>query len=212
MAIRHLVVVLWLVAMPSAAVASEPELINEIVAVVEGTPVTLWDIEVESRLRALEQRGFIPESDPSDADLATSLDQLINRMLVMRAADRFRVPPAGENEIEVELEGLRQRALRPLDTQLARVGISEERLKYRVRAKIRIRRLIEDRLRDLVRVDDEDVARYIREHPSPETADTALVREYLTTIRLQDRTRDFLKDLRETATILILDRRFQNVR
>lgn len=188
--------------------AAAPALVDELVAVVEGAPITLWDLDVETRLRGLEQRGLVPLDTPSNAERAQSLEQLVNRMLALRAADRFKVPNPNGGEIEAEIADLRQGAVEPLEQQLAAAGIPEARLRYRLQTKLRIRALIQERLRELVKVSDQDVADYLKEHPSAGTDSTAVVREYLTTLGLQDRTRRFFMELRERAAIEILDRRF----
>lgn len=189
-----------------------PAMVNEIVAVVEGAPITLWDLDVETRLRGLEQRGLVPLDRPSTAERMQSLEQLVNRMLALRAADRFKVPNPNAGEIEAELTELREGAVQPLEQQLAAAGISEARLRYRLQTKLRIRALIQERLRELVRVSDQDVAEYLKEHPSAGTDSTAVVREYLTTLGLQDRSRRFFQELRERATIEVLDSRFRVAR
>lgn len=192
--------------------AAAPAMVNEIVAVVEGAPITLWDLDVETRLRGLEQRGLVPLDRPSTAERTQSLEQLVNRMLALRAADRFKVPNPNAGEIEAEIAELREGAVQPLEEQLAAAGISEARLRYRLQTKLRIRALIQERLRELVRVSDQDVAEYLKEHPSAGTDSTAVVREYLTTLGLQDRSRRFFQELRERATIEVLDSRFRVAR
>lgn len=211
MALRLLTAALRLAAAVTLAAgpaAAAPTMVNEVVAVVEGAPITLWDLDVEARLRGLEQRGRIPADAPTTTDRVQALDQLVNRMLALRAADRFKVPTPGANEVEAELADLRTSAIGSLEDQLAAAGIPESRLRYRIQTKLRIRSLIQERLRDLVRVSDQDVADYLEEHPSAETGATDLVREYLTTLRLQERSRAFFNDLRERATVEILDTRF----
>ena len=193
--------VLWLF-------AANPMPVNEIVAVVEGAPITLWDLDVEARLRGLEQRGVIPEGGISDNERTMSLTQLINRQLVLRAADRFRVPQPNEGDVEDEVRNLHRGAVVPVRDQLVRAGISDARLRDRIRTKLRIRDLINERLRDLIRITDEEVAKYLRQYPNSETNSTEVVRQYLTTLRLQERSRTFFSDLRDRASIVILDRRF----
>lgn len=199
---------LWLLALALlGAVPGTPA--NEIVAVVEGAPITLWDVEVETRLRSLEQRGAIPAGAPAEADLKRSLDQLINTTLALHAADRFRVSFPTEGEVEQELRSLQSLAALPVDRQLAAAGIPESRLRLRVRAKLRIRRLIQERIREMVRVSDEDVRRYMQEHPGAATDAAALVREYLTQLRLEERSRRFFRELRERSAVDVLDPRFR---
>lgn len=188
--------------------AAGPMPVNEIVAVIEGAPITLWDLDVEARLRGLEQRGVIPDGGISDNERILSLTQLINRQLALRAADRFRVPQPNEGDVEDEVRNLLRGAVVPVRDQLVRAGISDARMRDRIRTKLRIRDLINDRLRDLIRISDEEVAKYLRQHPNAETSSTAVVREYLTTLRLQERSRTFFYDLRERASVVILDRRF----
>lgn len=195
-----------------ALVLAAPVFLNEIVAVVEGAPITLWDLDVETRLRSLEQRGVVPLEEVGHNDRLQALDHLINQMLAIGAADRFKVPLPSEYEVNQEIDSLRETAARPLDAQLEAAGVPLERLRDRIRTKLRIRRLIDERLRELVRVSDEDVREYIREHPGAATDAAGAVREYLTRLRLQERSIRFFKDLRERATIEILDARFRPVR
>ena len=201
MAIRGLMLAL--------ALAAGPAPMNEIVAVVEGTPITLWDLDVETRLRGLEQRGLAPEGDLADTERVRSLEFLINQMLALRAADRYNVPQPGEGFIDDEMRDLRLRAVLPLGEQLARAGIPESRLRDRARAKLRISRLVDQRLKQLVRVSDEEVGAYLKQHGTTETASTETVRQYLAVQTLQERSRLFFTDLRARATVDILDPRFK---
>jgi hypothetical protein len=192
---------LWLAATPA-----QP--LNSVVAVVEGVPITMWDMQVEARLRALEQRGTVLTSAIPDNELLISLEQLINQMLAVQAAERFHVPWPDEHEVEAELEDLRERAGEEVEAQLAAAAIPQDRLRYRYRVKLRIQALITRRLRDLVHVSDQDVNRYLEQYPTAGTDQTELVREYLITVRLQDRSRIFFQTLRDQATVHVLDERF----
>lgn len=191
-----------------ATLAAAPMPANEIVAVVEGAPITLWDIDVEVRLRALEQRGVMTDGEITDSERRQSLQNLINQQLALRAADRYNVSPPGEREVEDDLLDLRSRALVNVDDQLRRAGIPAGRLEFRVRAKLRIRRLIRERLKELVRVGDDEVLRYQREHQQAATSPSDIVREYLATLKLNERSRSFFKDLRDRASVILLDPRF----
>lgn len=178
--------------------------VNKIVAVVEGTPITLWEVEVEARLRGLEQRGLIPEGRIENDQLAESLEQLINRMLVLQAAERFQVPSAAEEEVAEQLAVLRERAVYPLDEQLDDAGIDESKVVSRIQARLRLQALIQRRLRDLVYVSDDEVQEYLEENPAPMENAEELIREYLATIRLQERIDAFFEGLRERAQVRIL--------
>jgi hypothetical protein len=208
---------LWLLAiLLTGAAAGEPA--NEIVAVVEGAPITLWDVEVEARLASLEQRGAIPAETPASAELKQSLAQLVNQTLALHAADRFRVSFPTEGEVEQELRAVQALAPVPVDRQLAAAGIPESRLRLRLRAKLRIRRLIQERIREMVRVSDADVRAYVATHPEevrqftaeqPDADIAAKVREYLTAKGTEERSLRFFRELRERSGVDVLDARFR---
>lgn len=205
------------------------ELINQVVAVVEGAPITLWEIRVEARLRAYERRGEPPAEDPGLHEQIEALEKLITRKLTVQAAERFRIPHPAPSAVDKAFDELAARQGEELGMAigvtdgtrfrawLRAQGISESVVRDRIRAQMMIDDLIFQRLRDLVQVSENDVRAYMEEHreevrryqaANPTAPTERLVREYLVTRRLRERTQSFLQGLQERAKIAILDRRF----
>ncbi len=198
-----LIAAVWLAAAPAQA---EP--INAVLAVVDGAPITRWDLDTEARLRALEQRGVIPLGALPREELGASLDQLINQLLAVQAAERFHVPWPSESAVASEIELMERGMPQPVTQQLARAEIPLQRLVERLRIKGRIRALIDQRLRSLVQISPGDVRAYLAEYPAADTGAAEMVEEYLAAIELQKRSRAFFLGLRERARVHILDPAF----
>ena len=118
-----------LLAAPSAA-----EVIDRIMAVVAGQPVTLSDVNAALRFNRVD----VP---PNTRDpLAYALDRVIERQLILAEVDRFQPPEPAPVEINLRLQELEQRAgsAAAFAKALAVTGITREQLRAQIRDDLRI--------------------------------------------------------------------------
>ena len=128
---RKLNVILIVVMLTTVARA---EIIDRIMAVVGGQPVTLSDVNTMLLFRFVE-----PPPGTRDP-LAYGLDRLIDRNLMLGEVDRFQPPEPAPVEIALRIEELEQRAgsAAAFERALAVTGSSREALRRHVRDDLRI--------------------------------------------------------------------------
>jgi hypothetical protein len=116
------------------ALAARAEIIDRILAVVDSQPITLSDVN------AVRLLGLVP-GDASAADpIASRLDRLIERTLIVTEVDRYQPPEPATAEIERRLQAVETRAGGPdaLARTLAVTAFTPERLRQWVRDDLRI--------------------------------------------------------------------------
>lgn len=111
----------------------DPEVIDRILAVVGGQPVTLSDVT------AARQFGLI--EPPAGADpVAYTLDRLIDRTLMLAEVDRFQPPEPDPIEMTIRVDALERRAgsAAAFDTALGVTGTTREQLRRHIREDLRM--------------------------------------------------------------------------
>jgi hypothetical protein len=177
---RSSVLLAVLLALPPLARAA---VVERVLAVVEGAPVLLSEVELIERLRGVTR----------EAALAAVIDE----RLMYREASRMAQGALAAEEEERAYESLRS---------LAGEGFSEPELKRLARRQATILRYVEFRFGAQVRVDDEAVRKeWESRHPQPgdemTTADADRVRELLAAKALDDRIEAWVAELRGGADI-----------
>jgi hypothetical protein len=172
-----------LLAAPGAA---QGNVVERILAVVDGRPLLLSEVRVLEALRGLDQKAAV--------------DALIDERLMFREAARL--PQAVVSAEEEE------RAYRELAARVpAGAGATEEDLRRLARRQTAILKYVEFRFRPQVRVEDEEVrAAYDKERAaSPETlpfdAVAEQLRARLESEELDQRIEEWVKELRAGAEI-----------
>jgi hypothetical protein len=171
-----------------APVAGRAEVIERILAVVDGRPVTLSEVRLLARVRGEDEKA--------------ALAALIDERLMLRDASRLSQAAVTQEEEARVLAGLRDK-----------VGggepESEEGLRRLVRRQLSIVKYVEFRFRPQVRVDDEAVrheydSRYAKETdvpPPPLAAVAEEIRARLAERELTAKIEAWVKDLRSQAEI-----------
>jgi hypothetical protein len=116
------------------AAAPSAEVIDRIMAVVSGQPITLSDVNAALLFRLID-------AAPGTGDpLAFALDRLIERDLVLAEVDRFQPPEPAPVEIALRIQELEQRAgsAGGFEKTLAVTGTSREELRRHIRDDLRI--------------------------------------------------------------------------
>ena len=120
--------------------AQPAEIIDRVLAVVEGEVITLSDS------RGAVELGLITPNGEADA-IADALEQLINRQLILIEVERYPPPTPNSAAVSLRFERIRESFTTPeafahaLDVS----GMSEQRLRDLLRDDIRIQAYLEQR-------------------------------------------------------------------
>ena len=185
---------LLLAAMPAGA-----QVIDRVLAVVDGRLVTLSDVRVTTTL------GLIQAGDASVA-----AERWVERLLILQEVDRFAPPEPAAGDVDHRLS-------RVLDTQgpaaparLAELGVTEDWVRRWVRDDLRIESYIEQRFAGSLEPGPEEMENYFRQNPGELMRDgqklgdaeaQALARERLMTSRRRTLVADWLDGLKRRAAI-----------
>jgi hypothetical protein len=125
--------------------------LDRVLAVVEGTPITL------TAVRAAMGLGIADAASEQDA-----LEHVIDRQLLLHKVQRF--PPPEPPAAEVDAEAARLRARPGVQALMQSTGIDDRRIREIARETLRIRGYLEQRFGTTVQVSDVEVDRYYRDH------------------------------------------------
>jgi hypothetical protein len=195
-----------------AAIALSPapsraEIIDRILAVVDGAIIMQSDVTMTVRL------GLVPGARPSD-QISAPLEALIERRLILEEVDRYAPPDPPDAEIDRHLADVRARAGAGFDAVLLDTGISMEQLRRHVRDDLRMDAYLQQRFGTMQPSDDE-IALYYRDHPAAFTRNGVLapladVREVVRAEIIAERRgttiRDWITGLRRRANVNVLPR------
>ena len=189
-----LVLALLLAAMPAGA-----QVIDRVLAVVDGRLVTLSDVRVTTTLGLIQAR-----------DASVAAERWVERLLILQEVDRFAPPEPAAGDVD-------RRLSRVLDTQgpaaparLAELGVTEDWVRRWVRDDLRIESYIEQRFAGSLEPGPEEMENYFRQNPGELMRDgqklgdaeaQALARERLMTSRRRTLVADWLDGLKRRAAI-----------
>ena len=188
--------------------AAHSEIIDRILAVVEGQLITLSDVRAVTRL-GLE--SIPPGGDP----VRVVLDRLIDRQLMLVEVDRYAPPDPTPEAIDARLNAIRARAADALalEITLGQVGMMWEHLRRYVRDSLRIESYLQQRFTAAIQPSDDEIAGYYRLHADAFTRDGKLMayaearnaaRAALIEERRAALVRDWLAGLRRRAEVVDL--------
>jgi hypothetical protein len=126
--------VLVLVPLVLCVSAARADVIDRIVAVVSGQPITLSDVTAAQQFQLVE----VP---PGTADpLTYTVDRLIERTLILAEVERFQPPEPDPIEITIRIDALERRAGSSIafEKALAVTGMTRDQLRRHVRDDLRI--------------------------------------------------------------------------
>jgi hypothetical protein len=184
------------------------EIIDRILAVVEGQLITLSDVRAVTRL------GL--ETVPAGGDpTRLALDKLIDRQLVLIEVERYAPPDPDPAAIDARLTVMRAKFKDALEfeTTLHQVGMTVDHLRRYVRDTLRIDSYLQQRFAAAIQPGDDEIAGYYRLHAAEFTRSGTLapfeevrneVRARLVDERRSALARDWLAGLRRRANIVDL--------
>lgn len=185
------------------------QLIERVLAVVAGEPITLSDVNAAMRL------GLVHEASANADRVQATLDALIERQLQLIEVNRYVPPEPTEAEIDARLAQIRARfeSAAALETAMKDVGVTLPQLRARVRDNLRIESYLQQRFGASYQPGEEEIARYYRSHESDFVRDGVLrpyaeVRDDARKRLIDDRTRSLVRDwiagLRRRADVTVL--------
>jgi peptidyl-prolyl cis-trans isomerase SurA len=213
---RTIIAMLLLLAFATGAPASE--VIDRIVATVNGKLILQSDVEEEARLEA-----FLAGQPPSDfkpEELRTVVERMIDRQLVHEQMRSVREVATTSQSVERRMKQLRQTLGKLAETDagwqktLSDAGVTEEELRAHFADEVQTMRFLEARLRPQIQVDAAAIESYYREKLLPEMqksgekeaplADVSpRIREVLVEQKLDESLTLWLKSLREQSNIRV---------
>jgi hypothetical protein len=188
-----------------AAAHSRAEVIDRILAVVEGQLITLSDVRAVTRL-GLE--GAPQGGDPIQA----VLDTLIDRQLILVEVDRYAPPEPSTAEIDAQLLAVQKPYGDALafEIVLGQLGWARDDVRRYVRDELRIERYLQQRFNATIQPTNDELAAYYRIHSDRFTKDGVLapfasvteeVRAMFVSERRSILVREWLAGLRRRANI-----------
>ncbi len=148
------------------ATAAAQQLIDRVVARVDGYALTLSDLRMAAAL------GIV-RLPPGGDDLAGT-GQLVDRQLVLGEVARFAPPEPSAAAVDREVAVLTEGAGGRLAAIMASTGLTEARLREIARDNLRIEAYINQRFGTSAQLTEEEVLEYYRIHPDEFTRDGRL--------------------------------------
>ena len=149
-----LVVTTFMLWMP---VGIAQQLIDRVLARIDGVPLTLTDVQAAIGL------GLVQVPPGSDAIAAGAL-QMIDRQLELTEVQRFPPPEPPPAAVAAEAARLKMNAGTRLAALMQSTGLTEQRITDIARENLRIAGYLDQRFGTAVQVSDEEVAAYYRTH------------------------------------------------
>jgi hypothetical protein len=196
----------WLL---GASGMSGAQIIDRVLAVVGGAPITLSDVTAAIRF------GFVREAAAGEEPLTAALNAIIERQLQLVEVNRYAPAEPSDARIEAGLAEIRARFAREnaFDGAMKETGVTPDQLRAHVRDSLRIETYLQQRFGGSYQPGDEEVARYYRSHesafvrggvlrPYEEVRDEA--RQRLVEERSAALVREWIAGLRRRADVTIL--------
>lgn len=144
--------------------ASADQLVDRIIASVGGEPVTLLELQRFQKALGTPQSADLQEGSPQFQKALHEL--LLNRMMEREAEDAG--ISIGEDEIAAYIEEIRRQ--NQVDEQgflelLRSKGLTKDQYIAQIKGDILKSRVVSAKVRNQVNVVDEDIARYLNDHP-----------------------------------------------
>ena len=169
---RALALLIGLLSAP-AGFASEPVVVDKVVAFVGTRPITLSEVELELRLmRASEGDGEGALGPVSRAELADLLPDVVSRTALLRGT-RTGAPRVDPEILEKDLARVRDAFASRAEWErfLALVELSEEELRERRRRVLEAARILESEVETSTQVRSQDVDELLAANPELDRAE-----------------------------------------
>jgi len=184
--------------------ASAQQLLDRVVARVDGNPVTLTDVQTAIALGVIQVAGAEP--------IEAGTQQMIDRQLELAEVQRFPPPEPEPAAVVREAARLKMNAGARLPALMANTGLTDQRIAAIARENLRIASYLDQRFGTLVQVSDEEVADYYRTHeteftrggePIPFEEAEPIARQRVSDARRRATVGQWLRDLRSRAEVAV---------
>jgi hypothetical protein len=185
------------------------QIIDRVLAVVDGEPITLSDVTAAARF------GLVPEAAGTDDRTQAQLNALIERQLQLVEVNRYVPPEPAAADIDAKVAEIRARFATPaaFDAALVETGLTAAQLRARVRDTLRIDSYLHQRFGAAYQPGEDEMLRYYRAHEADFTQTGSVrpfeavrdqVRQRLVKERTESLVRDWIAGLRRRGDVTIL--------
>jgi hypothetical protein len=198
-----------------AATVSAGEIIERIVATVNGRPILQSDWDEEVRYEAFMNRRSLDSENPDDRKAA--LDHLIDQELLRQQMKQSDGTATSIDDVEKRIQDVRKLYSGAENEQvwsatLQRYALTQEELATHIGIQLSLERLVEARLRPSVHIDSGSIETYYREKLLPQLRQSGVkevplvevspkIRELLAQQRMTELLAAWLHDLRLQSRI-----------
>jgi hypothetical protein len=151
--LRWIVLLALTIATTSSTMTTHAEVIDRVLAIVDGRLITLSDVRTTITL------GLVPPA------LDAALERWINRVLVLQEVERFAPPDPAAAAIDQRVRDVEQRfGPEALASTLKALGVDEHWMRQWARDDLRVEAYIEQRFAGSMEPTEEELENYYREH------------------------------------------------
>ncbi|HLH06318.1 MAG TPA: hypothetical protein VKW78_03700 [Terriglobales bacterium] len=211
--------ILFLLLFTWAARGRATEVIDRIVAVVNGKLILQSDVEQEARLEAFLAGDRVSEVESSEADAV--LQRMIDRQLIHEQMHGATTISTSAPPVERRVKELRTSIGKSVESDegwhnaLGDAGLTEEEVRQHFADEVQTMRFVETRLRPRIQVDEKSIETYYREELLPELQKSGgptvslpdvsrKIRDVLIERELDASLSEWLKSLRQQSEIRLL--------
>jgi len=147
------------------ASAARADIIDRVVAVVDGHLITMSDVRTITALHLLDPSS---PASPVEAGRDPGVEHLIDRILVLEEVERYAPAPPDDKAIDARLATIAEAngSAAQLEERLRELGVSPAWLRQWATDSMRIRAYVDQRFGNVVQPTDEELEAYFREHQS----------------------------------------------
>ncbi len=188
-----------------STIASAQQLLDRIVARLDGNAITLTDVQATLGLGVIQA--------PAGADpIESGAQQMIDRQLLLAEVQRFAPPEPDAAAIAREIARLTMNAGARLPALMQSTGLSDAQIREIARQDLRILSYLDQRFGPTVQVSDEEVAQYYRTHeadftrgaePMPFDEAEPIARQRASDERRRATIEQWIRDLRTRAEVAV---------
>ena len=151
----------------AACALGAQQLLDRVVARVNGEVVTLTDVQAAVALGVVELQA--------DAGETEAIESVVSRQLVLAEVARFAPPEPDAADVTRETATLIARVGSRLAAVMQSTGIDQARIRDIARDNLRIQAYLDQRFGTTAQLSEEEVAQYYRIHPDEFTRDGTLM-------------------------------------
>ena len=190
------------------ASAARADIIDRVVAVVDGHLITMSDVRTVTALHLLDPSS---PASPVEAGRDPGVEHLIDRILVLEEVERYAPAPPDDKTIDARLATIAEAngSAAQLEARLRELGVSAAWLRQWATDSMRIRAYVDQRFGNVVQPTDEELEAYFRAHQSDfagKDANDAAVQSTARTAIVAERRRavltEWITGLRRRADVM----------